>query len=165
MSALPAPERLDRRIRVARTVLVLVGLLVIAFGAWVLLTSVRPHRIGGLLVWLLAAVVLHDAVLSPFVLAVGASLRRAGRALRAWVLVVVQATVVLGSVLALVVVPEIVAKSEGTKNPTVLPFDYTARLLVVEGVLVAVVVAALVVGAVTARRRPHEPAVAATTSP
>ncbi|QWS33825.1 hypothetical protein [Curtobacterium aetherium] len=155
----------DRRIRTARVLLVVVGVLVIAFGAWVLVTSVRPNRIGGLAVWLLAAVVLHDAILSPFVLAVGAGLRRAGRALRTWVLVVVQAAVVLGSVLVLVVVPEIVAKSEGTKNPTVLPFDYTARLLVVEGVLVAVVVVALVVGAVTARRHADEPVVAATTSP
>ncbi|PZE66036.1 hypothetical protein [Curtobacterium sp. MCBD17_021] len=153
------------RVRTTQVVLVVLGVLVMAFGAWVLLTSVRPNRIGGLVVWLLAAVVLHDAVLSPFVLAVGAGLRRAGRALRVWVLVVVQAAVVLGSVLALVVVPEIVAKSEGTKNPTVLPFDYTARLLVVEGVLVAVVVAALVVGAVTARRRADRPVVAATTSP
>ncbi|WIB25871.1 hypothetical protein [Curtobacterium sp. MCSS17_015] len=154
-----------RRVRTTQVVLVVLGVLVMAFGAWVLLTSVRPNRIGGLVVWLLAAVVLHDAVLSPFVLAVGAGLRRAGRALRVWVLVVVQAAVVLGSVLALVVVPEIVAKSEGTKNPTVLPFDYTARLLVVEGVLVAVVVAALVVGAMTARRRADRPVVAATTSP
>jgi hypothetical protein len=155
----------DQRLRTARIVLAVVGVVVIAFGAWVLITSVRPNRIGGLAVWLIAAVVLHDAVLSPFVLAVGAGLRRAGRALRVWVLVVVQAAVVLGSVLALVVVAEIVAKSEGTKNPTVLPFDYTARLLVVEGVLIAVVVVALVVGAVTARRRSDQPVVAATTSP
>jgi hypothetical protein len=164
-AAAPDRHRHEGRIRVARIVLAVVGVLVIAFGAWVLLTSVQPTRIGGLLVWLLAAVVLHDAVLSPFVLAVGAGLRRAGRVLRTWVLVVVQAAVVLGSVLALVVVSEIVAKSQGTKNPTVLPFDYTARLLVVEGVLVAVVVVALVVGAVTARRRPDDAVVAATTSP
>lgn len=139
--------------RIARAVLVVVGVLVIAFGAYVLVTTVRPNRIGGLATWLLGAVVLHDAVLSPFVVAVGLLLRRAGRALRAWTLVVVQAVVVLGSVLALVVLPEIAAKAHGQKNPTVLPFDYTTRLLVVEGVLVLVVVAVLVVGAVRGRRR------------
>jgi hypothetical protein len=136
--------------RAARIVLVVVGVLVIAFGAYVLVTTVRPNRIGGLATWLLGAVVLHDAILSPFVVAVGLLLRRSGRTLRAWALVVVQAVVVLGSVLAFVVLPEIAAKAHGQKNPTVLPFDYGARLLVVEGVLLLVVVVVLVVAA----RRP-----------
>ncbi|WFR66944.1 hypothetical protein P9139_20590 [Curtobacterium flaccumfaciens] len=138
--------------RAARVVLVLLGVLVIAFGAYVLVTTVRPVRIWGLATWLLGAVVLHDALLSPFVVAVGLLLRRTGRALRAWALVVVQAAVVLGSVLALVVLPEIAAKAQGQKNPTVLPFDYGVRLLVVEGALALVVVAVLVVGSVRARR-------------
>ncbi|WP_439692475.1 hypothetical protein ACRQ4B_16510 [Curtobacterium sp. SP.BCo] len=136
--------------RAARIVLAVVGVLVIAFGAYVLVTTVRPNRIWGLATWLVGAVILHDAILSPFVVAVGLLLRRTGRALRAWALVVVQAVVVLGSVLALVVVPEIAAKAHGTKNATILPFDYGLRLLVVEGVLLLVVVAVLVVGA---RRR------------
>lgn len=136
--------------RAARIVLVVVGVLVIAFGASVLVTTVRPNRIWGLATWLLGAVILHDAILSPFVVGVGLLLRRTGRTLRAWALVVVQAVVVLGSVLALVVLPEIAAKEHGQKNPTVLPFDYGARLLLVEGVLLLVVVAVLVVAA----RRP-----------
>ncbi|AOX66409.1 MULTISPECIES: hypothetical protein [unclassified Curtobacterium] len=136
--------------RAARIVLVVVGVLVIAFGAYVLVTTVRPNRIWGLATWLLGAVILHDAILSPFVVGVGLLLRRTGRTLRAWALVVVQAVVVLGSVLALVVLPEIAAKAHGQKNPTVLPFDYGARLLLVEGVLLLVVVAVLVVAA----RRP-----------
>ncbi|WP_182046987.1 hypothetical protein [Curtobacterium sp. ME26] len=149
--------------RATRIVLVVLGVLVMAFGAYVLVTTVRPNRIGGLATWLLAAVVLHDAVLSPFVVAVGLLLRRTGRRLGVGVLVVVQATVVLGSVLALVVLPEIAAKHHGQKNPTVLPFDYTTRLLVVEGVLLAAVVVALVIGVVRARRSPR-PLVAATTN-
>ncbi len=136
--------------RAVRIVLVVVGVLVIAFGAYVLVTTVRPNRIWGLATWLLGAVILHDAILSPFVVGVGLLLRRTGRTLRAWALVVVQAVVVLGSVLALVVLPEIAAKAHGQKNPTVLPFDYGARLLLVEGVLLLVVVALLVVAA----RRP-----------
>lgn len=140
--------------RAARIVLVVVGVLVMAFGAYVLVTTVRPVRIWGLATWLLGAVVLHDAVLSPFVVGVGMLLRRAGRTLRAWVLVVVQAAIVLGAVLALVVVPEIAAKDHGQKNPTVLPFDYWTRLLVVEGVLLAVVVVVLIVGVRSARKRP-----------
>ena len=139
--------------KAARFVLVVIGVLVIAFGAYVLVTSVRPNRIVGLATWLLGAVILHDAILSPFVVGVGLLLRRAGRALTVWVLVVVQVAIVLGSVLALVVLPEIAAKHHGQKNPTILPFDYGTRLLLVEGVLLLVVVAVLVVGVVRARGR------------
>jgi hypothetical protein len=148
--------------RAARIVLVVVGVLVIAFGAYVMVTTVRPNRIWGLATWLLGAVVLHDAILSPFVVAVGLLLRRTGRTIRVWALVVVQAAVVLGSVLALVVLPEIAAKHHGQKNPTVLPFDYGARLLVVEGVLLLVVVAVLVI-AVVRERGTRKPLVKATT--
>lgn len=148
--------------RAARIVLVVVGVLVIAFGAYVMVTTVRPNRIWGLATWLLGAVVLHDAILSPFVVAVGLLLRRTGRTIRVWALVVVQAAVVLGSVLALVVLPEIAAKHHGQKNPTVLPFDYGARLLVVEGVLLLVVVAVLVI-AVAVGRGDRKPLVKPTT--
>ena len=70
-------------------------------------------------------------------------------------LVVVQTAVVLGSVLALVVLPEIAAKAHGQKNPTVLPFDYGLRLAIVEGTLLVVVIAVLVVGARMSRNRPR----------
>ncbi len=141
--------------RAARIVLVVLGVLVMAFGAYVLVTTVRPNRIWGLATWLLGAVVLHDAVLSPFVVGAGLLLRRTGRSVRVWALVVVQAAVVLGSVLALVVLPEIAAKAHGQKNPTILPFDYGVRLAIVEGTLLVVVVAVLVVGARMSRNRPQ----------
>ncbi len=141
--------------RAARIVLVVLGVLVMAFGAYVLVTTVRPNRIWGLATWLLGAVVLHDAVLSPFVVGAGLLLRRTGRSIRAWMLVVVQSAVVLGSVLALVVLPEIAAKAHGQKNPTVLPFDYGVRLAIVEGALLLVVVAVLVVGVRMSRNRPR----------
>jgi hypothetical protein len=130
----------------ARIVLVWVGVAVLAFGAYTMVTTLKPNRIGGLATWLLGAVVLHDAILSPFVVLVGVALRRTGRRVRTWVLVVVQAAIVVGAVLAVTVLPEIAAKHHGVKNPTVLPFDYTLRFLVVEAVLAAVVVVALVVG-------------------
>jgi hypothetical protein len=143
----------DRRVRIARIVLVWFGVAVIALGAYTMVTTLKPNRIEGLATWLLGAVILHDAILSPFVVIVGLSLRRAGGRLRAWVLVVVQAAVVLGAVLLSTVLPEIAAKHHVQRNPTVVPFDYVLRLVVTEAVLVAVVVAVLVVGARLARRR------------
>jgi hypothetical protein len=148
-------------VRVARIVLVWVGVAIIAFGAYTMATTLKPHRIWGLVTWLVAAVVLHDAILSPFVVIVGAVLRRSGRALRAWVLIVVQCAVVLGVVLLSTVLPEIAAKHHVQRNPTVVPFDYVARLVIVEGVLAAVIVGALVAGAVLSARRPRPAPVAA----
>jgi hypothetical protein len=139
-------------VRVVRGVLVVVGLLVLAFGVMTLVTVQQPHKVVGVLIWLVASVLLHDAVLSPFVVLVGAMLRRGGRRVAPWVLVVVQIAVVVGAVLALVVLPEIAAKHHGVKNPTVLPFDYTLRLVLAEVVLGVVAVAAVVVGAVRRRR-------------
>ncbi len=136
--------------RAARIVLVVVGVLVMAFGAYVLVTTVRPNRIWG--PGDVAA--RRGRAARRRAVAVrgrsGTPAPSAGRTLGAGVLVVVQTAVVLGSVLALVVLPEIAAKQHGQKNPTVLPFDYTTRLLVVEGLLLAVVVVALVVGVVRA---------------
>ncbi|KQO62755.1 hypothetical protein [Curtobacterium sp. Leaf261] len=152
MTAAESPSAVDRRVRVARIVLVWLGVLVLAFGAYTMVTTLKPNRIWGLATWLLGAVVLHDAILSPFIVLVGITLRRTGRTVRTWMLVVVQAAIVLGAVLAVTVLPEIAAKHHGVKNPTVLPFDYTLRFLVVEAVLAAVVVAVLVVGRVVRRR-------------
>ncbi|PZE73876.1 MULTISPECIES: hypothetical protein [unclassified Curtobacterium] len=141
-----------RGVRIARLVLVLVGVAVLAFGSWTLGSVERPHKAVGLLWWLIGAVVLHDGVLSPFVVLVGVLLRKAGRRLPGWTLVVVQVAVVVGAVLALVVLPEIQA-THHEKNPTVVPFDYTLRLVLAEVVLGVVAVGAVAVGLRGARRR------------
>ncbi|RKR73317.1 hypothetical protein [Frondihabitans australicus] len=151
---------IDRRVRIARVVLVLVGVLVIALGAYTMVTTLKPNRIWGLVTWLIAAVILHDAILSPFVVVVGVLLRRAGRSVHAVALVVAQIAIVVAAVLLSTVLPEIDAKHHVQRNPTVVPFDYVARLAVVEAVLVVIVVAALVVGS---RRRTHRVAADAVT--
>lgn len=142
----------DRRVRVVRIVLIWVGVAVIALGAYTMVTTIRPKQIWGLGTWLLGAVILHDAILSPFVVLAGVLLRRAGRTLHRGALVVSQAAVVLGAVLLSTVLPEIAAKHHGQKNPTVVPFDYVLRLGIVEAALVVVIVVALAVGARASRR-------------
>ena len=138
---------------VARTILVAVGVLIIGFGAYTLHATVRPTSLRGLGIWILAAIILHDVVLAPFVVGVGVLLRRVGRVLPAWTLVTVQSAVALAAVLAAVVLPEIDAKHHVQRNPTVVPFDYSMRLGVVEGVLAVIVVVVLVVGISVSGRR------------
>ena len=56
---------MSRRIRVARFVLIAVGVLGLAIGAAFLVTTVPPKGLTGLAVWLAAAIVLHDGILAP----------------------------------------------------------------------------------------------------
>ena len=123
-------------IRVARRVLVGVGVVGLLVAAWITLTTVHPQQYGGILLWLVAAVVLHDGVLGPLTWLANRVLRGAGRRVPAAVLAIVQVAAVVGSVVALVVLPEIRAKRLGVRNPTVLPMDYALHLLLVEAALV-----------------------------
>ncbi len=123
--ALPGPG-----IRVARAILILLGAAGLAWGAWVMVDTVRTARLPGVALWVGAAIVVHDAVIAPLVLFAGVLLRRAGRRLAGTVVAVLQGTIVLGSIMTLIVVPAIVAQGVHSKNPTVLPLDYGTNLAV-----------------------------------
>ncbi|TFC19234.1 hypothetical protein E3O19_03615 [Cryobacterium algoritolerans] len=142
-NALTAEQAAPRPgMRVARAILILLGVAGLAWGAWVLVDTVRIARLPGLALWVGAAIVVHDAVIAPLVLFAGVLLRRAGRRLAGTVVTVLQGTIVLGSIMTLIVVPEIVAQGLDPKNPTVLPLDYGTNLavfwVVIAGVATAV---------------------------
>ena len=161
----PGPMRSSRAIRpskamtFARPILIGVGVLGLLLGAAVLVSKQSPVQIVGVGLWMLGAILLHDAVLSPFVLGVSVLVRRAGRrpatasashsaqSRRTWrgVLLIIQGGVIVGAILTLVVVPEIYAKTLGTANPTVLPSDYALRLSVMWVVIAGVTALASVV--------------------
>jgi hypothetical protein len=110
------------------------------YGAWLLLT--RGHDLLDVVVWLVAGVVLHDAVLAVVTLVAGAvALRLLPAAARAPAVV---GFVVLGPV-TLLAVPVLGRFGARADNPTLLDRDYTAGWLVLAGLTVlAVVTAALV---------------------
>ena len=116
------------RMRSIRLVLVGVGVLLLAWGAFVMFDSVRLTRIPGVALWIAAAIVLHDAILAPIVFACGIALRRAGRRVTGTVIAIVQGAIVVGSIVSLVAVPTIVAKNFAPANPTVLPLNYGLNL-------------------------------------
>jgi hypothetical protein len=124
----PIPAPTTARMRAARLVLIAVGILVLGLGAFVLFDTVALRRLPGLALWLGAAIVLHDAVISPLVFGLGVLTRRAGHRVAGTVIVTVQAVIVLGSLMTLIVVPAIVAKDLGPKNPSILPLDYAVNL-------------------------------------
>ncbi|RFA19792.1 hypothetical protein [Subtercola boreus] len=115
-------------LRLARSILIAVGVLGIALGAVVLVMKQDLPAIVSVALWMLGAIILHDAVISPIVFVIGVLARRAGRRISTGVLAIVQGAIVVGCLLMLLIVPEIYAKTLGTANDTVLPFDYAARL-------------------------------------
>ena len=114
--------------RTARGVLIVVGVLGLALGAYVLTDTVAVRRLPGVALWIGAAIVLHDAMLSPLVFGLGVLTRRAGHRLAGSIIVTAQAAIVLGSLMTLIVLPAIVAQDLGPKNPSILPLDYALNL-------------------------------------
>ena len=129
------------------------GAVFLVTGAILLFGRPTGPRLLGIVVWLAAAIVLHDAILVPVLSLAGRVRDATGRRMgipRAATRIV-DAAVVVGGVLTLAVVPEIWAKQLGPANPTVLPGDYGIRLVVVWVVLA--VLAAVGVVIVTRRAR------------
>jgi hypothetical protein len=150
-AAVPSGAGVSPVIRRWRIALVIVGVLLTVLGAVVLFQTVSPKQIRGLLLWMLGAVILHDAILSPIVFGVGFLMRKAGKSIPVAVLAIIQGGLVVASVFAIVALPEVYKKFLGTKNDTVLPFDYGTRLLLVwAGTAVATAIVVLVY---LARRR------------
>ncbi|TFD29431.1 hypothetical protein [Cryobacterium cryoconiti] len=118
----------ERRMRVARTVLILIGTAGLLFGLYVLFDTVRVNRLPGVALWIGAAIVLHDAVVAPLVFFGGLLLRRAGRRVAGTIVLVVQGAIVVGSIMTLIVVPAFVAQSLTPNNPSILPLDYGRNL-------------------------------------
>lgn len=116
------------RMRSIRLVLLGGGVLLLAWGAFVMFDSVRPNRIPGVVLWIGAAIVLHDGVLAPIVFALGIALRRAGRRVTGTVIAIVQGGIVVGSIVSLIAVPVIIAKGLAPANTTVLPLNYGLNL-------------------------------------
>ncbi|MFD0369601.1 hypothetical protein [Streptomyces sp. NPDC127114] len=105
------------------------GLGLIGLGAW--LVAVEPDP-AGVLAWLVGALVLHDGILAPLVLAAGLLL--VGRPQRG----LLRGTLVVAGSVVLVTLPLLVRPGE-PPNPSALPLPYARNLAIVLG---AVAVAA-----------------------
>lgn len=149
-TAPPASPGEDQEVRpegrgtaLLRAVLALVGLFLLGVGGWHLAELRDPFQA---LTWLAGAVVLHDAVIGPLVLAVGmlAALLPARGAVRA--------TLVTGGALVLVSLPALLRPGHPA-NPSVLPLPYARNLLLLLALTAAAGTATAVVRRVRRRRR------------
>ncbi|WP_254705643.1 hypothetical protein [Streptomyces vilmorinianum] len=127
---------------VVRYVCGAVGVGLMGVGVWLI---VRTGTFWDVLVWLVGAIVLHDGVIAPLVLAVGllvAAVPARG---------VVRGGLIVAGCLTLVALP-VMVRPGVPPNPTALPLDYVRNWLVLLGV-VAVGTVGLVVGRRLYQRR------------
>ena len=137
-----------RKIQIA---LIVVGVGLLAVGGLTLLDDVNPKRYLGLATWLIGALIIHDGIIAPTVFAIVLMFRRANKRFPIVLLLIVQGALVVGSIMVLIVMPEILKKAIGTANPTLLPLDYTLNLAVFLGALA--VLTAIACAAYLALRR------------
>jgi len=128
-----------RKVQIA---LVVVGVGLLVVGGLTLLDDVNPKRYAGLATWLLGALIIHDGIIAPTVFGIVLLFRRANKSIPVVLLLIVQGALVVGSIIVLIVVPEILKKSIGTANPTLLPLDYTLNLVLFLGALAVLTAAA-----------------------
>jgi hypothetical protein len=111
------------------------GWAVIGFGLRGIFQHSLDTRPANLAKFVVGGALLHDLVVAPLVILAGVGVARAvprrGRA-------VVQGALVVSGVLALFSYPLVRGYGLATNNPTSLPHNYTANLLVVLGVVWAI---------------------------
>lgn len=114
------------------------GILLGLFGVFRLLTQVPSGDLVALAEWLVGALVLHDAVLSPLIVGVGWLLARTVRPrARRWV----QGALIAGGVVTVIAMPLIHRQGTQPASKAILRRDYGTNLL---GLLAVVAGVALV---------------------
>lgn len=121
--------------RTWRILLCVSGILLGLFGVLRLLTQVPAGNLVVLAVWLIAAVVIHDGLLSPAVLAVGWALARVipPRARR-----YVQAALIAGGLIVAVTIPLILRAGKQPDSKALLRQNFGGNLTILLGLVAAV---------------------------
>ena len=105
---------------------VIAGWAVIAFGIWGAIFESRnvDHRLA---VWLVGGLLVHDLVIAPIVFATGMILRRAVPARSR---ATISAALIVSAIFVVTSIPMLGRFGEREDNPTALPGNYTAGLMV-----------------------------------
>ncbi|WP_338674710.1 hypothetical protein V1460_18225 [Streptomyces sp. SCSIO 30461] len=129
-----------------------IGLVVMGFGAWLLFGTGDVRDPWDVVIWLGGAIVLHDVLIAPVVLAVGSLLAvLPGRP-------VIRAAMIVCGALTLIALPPLL-RPGAPANPSALPLDYVDNWLLASGVVAVLAATALIlpraVRALAARRTRH----------
>jgi hypothetical protein len=134
-----------------RIILGAAGLLFIGYGVLQLPGNVAPRELVLVALWLIAAIILHDALLAPVVIAIGWLLRRfvpdRGRRY-------LQAALLIGAFLIVIAVPLILREGTQPASKSLLQHPYLAHLGLLLGMIAGVTLVAYAVRVARDRARP-----------
>ena len=123
-----------------RVVIGTAGVLLATFGFFRLVTEIPVRNLLGLALWLGAALILHDAVLSPGIVGVGRLLRRIPARARTYV----QGALIAGGLVTVIALPMIYRAGTQPRAKAILDQDFRANLAILLAVIsLAAVVAYL----------------------
>lgn len=136
-----------------RIILAIAGILLGLFGAYRFLTEIPLPNLIALAVWMIAALLIHDGVLSPLVVGIGYLLRRfvpdRGRRY-------LQAAFIMTGVVTVIAVPMIYLRGSQPAVKALLRQNYGANLTVIIAIIAAVTLTLYAVR-VARDRRPVTP--------
>lgn len=110
------------------------GILLMLFGAFRLFTEIPVEDLVVLAVWLIGALVIHDGVLSPAVVAVGWAISRVtpprGRRY-------LQAGLIMAALVTVIAIPMIYRRNSQPKSKAILQQNFGANLIVLLALIAA----------------------------
>jgi hypothetical protein len=118
-----------------RIILTVLGILLLLYGIVRLLINIPIGTLGWVLVWMIAALIIHDAVIAPSVVGIGWLLRRLlpDRARR-----YVQTGLIMAAAVTIIALPLIVRRGSQPPQKTLLIQNYAANLALLLGIFAAV---------------------------
>jgi hypothetical protein len=118
-----------------RIILAVTGIGLGAFGVFRLLSEIPTHSLLVLAVWLIAALLIHDAILAPSEVGVGWLLRRyvpdRGRRF-------LQVALIMIALITVIAVPLIFLRGSQPATKALLLRNYAANLILIIGIIAAV---------------------------
>ena len=136
-----------------RVVIGATGVLLGSFGAFRLLSEVPGSALLALAVWAVAALVLHDAVLSPLVVGLGTALRRVPARARTYV----QGALITGGMVTVIAVPLMYRAGTQPRAEAILNQDYGTNLITLLAGIAAVALLGYLRRVVQPQRKPSAP--------
>jgi hypothetical protein len=122
-------------VRAWRIALAVAGVALAGFGVFRLLTQVPPSHLLVLALWLIAALIIHDALLAPSVVGVGWLLRRfvpdRGRRF-------LQLALIMIALVMVIAVPMIFLRGSQPAVKALLLRDYGVNLIMIIGVIAVI---------------------------
>jgi hypothetical protein len=121
-------------VRKYRIALGVSGVLLLTFGVFRLVTNLDTGDFFALVLWLAAAVALHDGLIAPITVGTGVALTRVPPRARRYL----QGALIVGGLITVIAIPLIARRGTQPESKAILLRDYAANLSLLLGMTVAV---------------------------